>query len=313
MTRSPASFVAALDAYLDHLRVEKGLAAATIRAYDTDLRAFARHAPDISRWDRDAAPALGWVASLAQPPEPMRPASIRRKAAAVRAFYRFCDAEGLVELDVADRLELPRGIVTLPGTLDVDEVAELLDSTLTASPVGIRDRALLELLYASGLRISEALGLDVDDLSLPNASVRVLGKGDRERVVPVGDVALEAITRYLEQVRPTWLPADRPARGRSGRGHAGNAPLFLTRHGRRLGRMEAWRIVQRSAQRAGIDGHVTPHTLRHSFATHLLEGGADLRVVQELLGHASITTTQLYTHLTGERIRQVYRRAHPRA
>jgi integrase/recombinase XerD len=172
-------------------------------------------------------------------------------------------------------------------------------------PRGVRDRALLELLYAAGLRISEALGLDRQDLSLEGGFVRVIGKGDKERMVPVGDVALDALGRYIEEVRPTWIGEDMELpRG---------GPLFVSARGRRLGRMAAWRIVQDAATTADLAGHVTPHTLRHSFATHLLEGGADLRVVQELLGHASITTTQLYTHLTGERIRQVYARAHPRA
>jgi integrase/recombinase XerD len=305
----------AIDTYLDHLRVEKGLSAATIRAYDTDLRAFAGHAPDIDHWAGSAGSALGYLASLGRPPASLRPASIRRKAAAIRAFYRFCDAEELITVDVADRLELPRGVLTLPDPLDVAEVAALLEATPVDTPVGVRDRALLELLYASGLRISEALGLDLTDLSSSGACVRVLGKGDRERVVPVGDVALEALDHYLTTVRPGWLVAHatarRPARTRPDSRSGG--PLFLSPRGVRMGRMEAWRVVQRSALRAGIRGHVTPHTLRHSFATHLLEGGADLRVVQELLGHASITTTQLYTHLTGERIRQVYARAHPRA
>ncbi len=258
---------------------------------------------------------------LGRPPASLRPSSIRRKAAAIRAFYRFCGAE---ELDHHRRRgaagRCPGRCAVLPETLDVGEVEALLEATAADTALGVRDRALLELLYASGLRISEALGLDLTDLSTSEESVRVIGKGDRERVVPVGDVALAA----LRPVRPgrtaMWLRAVTPARGtraatvRARRAEARRGgPLFLSQRGVRMGRMEAWRVVQRSAQRAGLTGHVTPHTLRHSFATHLLEGGADLRVVQELLGHASITTTQLYTHLTGERIRQVYARAHPRA
>lgn len=306
---APADLDAALEAYLDQLRVERGLSAATIRAYDTDLRAFARAAPDVGRWAVSAEPAVAWVASLGRPPSTLRPSSIRRKSAAVRAFYRFCAREDLTTVALVD--QLPSGGVTmaLPDTLDVTEVVALLDATDAADPVGLRDRAMLELLYASGLRISEALGLDTGDLSFVTESVRVIGKGDRERVVPVGEVALAAIERYLAAGRPVLAAkADgrRPAAG-------GTGALFLTTHARRLSRMEAWRAVRRSALRAGITRHVSPHTLRHSFATHLLEGGADLRVVQELLGHASITTTQLYTHLTGARVRQVYDRAHPRA
>jgi len=294
----------AIDAYLDHLRVERGLASATIRAYDSDLRGFARWAEGRG-WDVGPDVAVGWLASLGRPPRPLRPASHRRKAASLRAFYRFCFAEELILSDIAAMLDLPRAGRSLPDTLDAADVAALLDGTDTVDPAGMRDRALLELLYACGLRVSEALGLDLQDLSLDGASVRVIGKGDRQRVVPVGEVALEAIGRYLESARTVWLPGARELpRG---------GPLFVSVRGRRLGRMEAWRILRRAALRAGLRGHVTPHTLRHSFATHLLEGGADLRVVQELLGHASITTTQLYTHLTGERIRQVYARAHPRA
>jgi integrase/recombinase XerD len=208
---------------------------------------------------------------------------------------------------VAGSLELPRQSRRLPDTLDVEEVGALLEAPAEDDPTGLRDRALLELLYAAGLRVSEAVGLDLQDVSLDGGFVRVIGKGDKERLVPVGEVAVAALQRYAADVRPTWLAASQDANPRRG------GPLFLTSRGRRLDRMAAWRALRRAAQRAGISTRVTPHTLRHSFATHLLEGGADLRVVQELLGHASISTTQLYTHLTGERIRQVYARAHPRA
>ena len=170
----------------------------------------------------------------------------------------------------------------------------------------LRDRALLELLYAAGLRISEAIGLDREDLSVDGAFVRVIGKGDKERLVPVGDVALDWVGRWMAGPRATLLALGHVAPARGG-------PLFLGDRGRRLARQQAWAAVKRAAARAGLAERVSPHTLRHSFATHLLEGGADLRVVQELLGHASISTTQLYTHLTGERIRDVYSRAHPRA
>ena len=309
MTDVPASFDSALETYLDQLRVERGLSAATIRAYDTDLRAFAAGAPDIDSWEISSEPALRWIAGLSRPPSTLRPSSVRRKAAAVRAFYRFCAREELTSVDLTDQLPSGAGTMALPDTLDVGEVEALLEATLPEDPIGLRDRALLELLYASGLRISEALGLDTGDLSFVTESVRVIGKGDRERVVPVGEVALAAIERYLESARPVLATSDR---GRRSAGQA-TGPLFLSAHGRRMSRMEAWRAVRRAAVRAGITRHVSPHTLRHSFATHLLEGGADLRVVQELLGHASITTTQLYTHLTGARIRQVYDRAHPRA
>jgi integrase/recombinase XerD len=325
MTRReiPAALTRAIEAYLVYLRVERGLAAPTLSAYASDLRQFAVRAPGIARWSRSAEPARGWLASLSRPPRPVRPATQRRKAAAVRAFYRFAFSEELIPVDVAGSLDLPRQSRRLPDTLAVDEVGALLDAPDPVDPSGIRDRALLELLYAAGLRVSEAVNLDMEDLSLAGGFVKVLGKGDRERVVPVGDVAATALRRYIEDVRPRWVAADgasttkRERRATASRApqvaSAGSEPLFLSARGRRLGRLAAWRAIQAASTRAGLSQHVSPHTLRHSFATHLLEGGADLRVVQELLGHASVTTTQLYTHLTGERIRQVYARAHPRA
>jgi integrase/recombinase XerD len=302
---APRDLVVAIDAYADYLRVERGLATATIRAYDTDLRLFGRDAPGIARWSTSPEPARAYLGAMARPPRVLRPTSLRRKAASIRAFYRFCYAEELIEADVAALIDLPRQVQRLPDTLDREEVVELLEATSGGDLAGLRDRALLELLYAAGLRVSEALRLDRTDLAMAGGFVRVIGKGDKERLVPVGDVALEAVDAYLE-ARDRGTP-------HSTAGERGREPLFLSRRGRRLDRMAAWRIMRAAAARAGLAQRVTPHTLRHSFATHLLEGGADLRVVQELLGHASITTTQLYTHITGERIRQVYARAHPRA
>ena len=300
---------AAIATYLDYLRVERGLAQATIGAYGNDLRGFVRaSAGNAHDWRADADPATSFLAALSRPPDVVRPATHRRKAAAVRAFYRFCFSEGIIERDVASLLDLPRAARVLPDTLDVADVAALLEAPSAETDIGVRDRALLELLYACGLRVSEALNLDMEDLLLDEATVRVIGKGDRERRLPVGDVAVVALGRYLDHVRPRLRakasPTDVSRRG---------GPIFVSQRGQRLTRMAAWRTIRNAAQVGGVHGHVTPHTLRHSFATHLLEGGADLRVVQELLGHASITTTQLYTHLTGERIKQVYARAHPRA
>jgi integrase/recombinase XerD len=311
MAAAPAELMRAIDAYLDFLRVERGLSEATVSAYGSDLRAFAASSAGTAAWQDSAGPARDYLASLVRPPRVLRPSTHRRKAAALRAFYRFLFGEGIVDRDIGGLLDLPRQARQLPDTLDREQVQALLAAPDGGSATGIRDRALLELLYAAGLRISEALGLARQDVSLEEAWVRVVGKGDRERLVPIGDVAVDALRRYIQEVRPQWLATGRTS-GRITDDRRGG-PLFLTERGRHLGRMAAWRQLRRAALGAGLKGHVTPHTLRHSFATHLLEGGADLRVVQELLGHASITTTQLYTHLTGERIKQVYARAHPRA
>jgi len=312
----------AIDAYLTYLDVERGLSPATIRAYRSDLGDYAAARGVAAGWDRSADAAVDYLAARTRRGrrgDPgLAPSSLRRRAASLKGFYRFAYAEGLIAVDVAAQLDLPRPTRLLPETLTVEETDRLLDA---AGGVGeaatapdpaaqaghdLRDRALLELLYAAGLRISEATGLDREDLSFDGAFVRVVGKGDKERLVPVGEVALDWLHRWVDGPRERLLALGHVAPGRGG-------PLFLGDRGRRLARQQAWAAVKRAAARAGLAERVSPHTLRHSFATHLLEGGADLRVVQELLGHASISTTQLYTHLTGERIRDVYARAHPRA
>jgi integrase/recombinase XerD len=298
----------AIDDYLSHLDVERGLAAATIRAYRGDLRDFAANIGSADGpWDRSADPAVRYLAGRTRRGWPgeraLAPTSLRRRAAALKGFYRFAFGEGLISTDVATHLDLPRQSRRLPETLDIGEVERLLEA---ASVGGVRDRALLELLYAAGLRVSEAIGLDREDLSLDGAYVRVIGKGDKERLVPIGEVSIDHLAAWLGGPRGELIARHHVAPVRGG-------PLFLGDRGRRLARQQAWTAVSAAAARAGLGNRVSPHTLRHSFATHLLEGGADLRVVQELLGHASISTTQLYTHLTGERIRDVYRRAHPRA
>ena len=295
----------AIDDFLTYLRVERGLADATIRAYRGDLDDFASARGSADEWDRGPDASLRYLAARTRrgrPHDPgLAPTSLRRRAASIRGFYRFAFGEGLIAVDVASHIDLPRQPRLLPETLTVEEVERLLD----AAP-DLRGRTLLELLYAAGLRVSEALGLDREDLSIDGGFVRVIGKGDRERLVPVGDIALDWLGRWLVEGRPSLLEGGKVAFERGG-------PLFLGDRGRRLARQQAFAIVRAAAMRAGLPERVSPHTLRHSFATHLLEGGADLRIVQELLGHASISTTQLYTHLTGERVREVYARAHPRA
>jgi len=295
----------AVEQYLAHLRVERGLSPRTLSAYGADLAAFRASLRRADSWRDSPEPALEYLRGQ-RARFHRAPATVRRRAAALRAFYRFAFAEGLIARDVASLLDLPRQARRLPDTLDPASVERLVLAPDEATPTGARDRALLELLYACGLRISEAVGLDLDDVSREGAYVRVVGKGDRERLVPVGDPALEAVARYVDEIRPGLVRDGRTPLARGG-------ALFLSSRGRRLGRQAAWGVVRAAAVRAGLEGHVSPHTLRHSFATHMLEGGADLRVVQELLGHASINTTQLYTHLTGPRIKEVYARAHPRA
>ncbi len=295
----------AIDDFLTYLRVERGLSPATIRAYRGDLDDFAAARGSAGEWDRTPDAAIRYLAARTRRGrrnDPgLAPTSLRRRAASIRGFYRFAFGEGLIGVDVAQHIDLPRQPRLLPETLTVDEVVRLLE----AAP-DLRARALLELLYAAGLRISEALGLDVEELSLDGGFVRVIGKGDHERLVPVGDVALDWLNRWLAEGRPSLLEIGHVSPERGG-------PLFIGDRGRRLACQQAFGVVKAAARSAGLNDRVSPHTLRHSFATHLLEGGADLRIVQELLGHASISTTQLYTHLTGERIREVYARAHPRA
>ena len=314
-----------VDEYLTYLHVERGLSPATIRAYRADLRDYAASRGVSRDWAGSPDPAVGYLAARTRRGrrgDPgLAPSSLRRRAAALKGFYRVAYGEGLIKVDVAAHLDLPRPSRLLPETLTPSETERLLEAAGGDEPDEpaepgaahapgaahpLRDRALLELLYAAGLRISEAIGLDREDLSTDGAFVRVIGKGDKERLVPVGEIALDWLGRWIDGPRGALLAIGHVAPARGG-------PLFLGDRGGRLARQQAWAAVKRAAARAGLADRVSPHTLRHSFATHLLEGGADLRIVQELLGHASISTTQLYTHLTGERIRDVYSRAHPRA
>jgi integrase/recombinase XerD len=287
----------AIEAFLGELRFERGLSPLTVSAYRRDLAQFAGAAG--SRWRSDPEPVRDFVNALRR--DGRRASTQARKVAAIRSFYGFALREGIAERDVAALLDAPRPGSYLPEVLDPDEVVRILDAPPANQPVGIRDRAILELLYACGLRVSELTGLDSDRLDLPGLQVRVIGKGNRERRVPMGEEARERLHRYLLGPRAAWT-SGRPS-----------PAVFVSQRGVRLARESVWRLVRHWADAANVPGRVSPHTFRHSFATHLLEGGADLRVVQTLLGHASISTTQLYTHLTGERLREVYTRAHPRA
>jgi integrase/recombinase XerD len=286
----------AVDAFLLELRVERGLSPLTISAYRRDLAQFGVVAE--ARWRSDPEPIRDFVIGLQHAGR--RGTTQARKVAAIRSFYAFATREGLVERDLASLVDAPRPGSYLPDVLAADEVARILDAP-SDDPSAVRDRAILELLYACGLRVSELVGLDTDRIDLQRLTVRVIGKGNKERRVPMGEEARERLHRYLNGARLQWT------RGRP------TQAVFVNQRGRRLTRESVWRLVRRWALMAGVEARVTPHTFRHSFATHLLEGGADLRVVQTLLGHASISTTQLYTHLTGERLREVYARSHPRA
>ena len=306
----------AIEDYLTFLHVERGLSDATIRAYRGDLGDFADARGTARGWASTPDTVVDYLAARTRrgrPGDPgLAPSSLRRRAAALKGFYRFAYGEGLIERDIAAHVQLPKPQRLLPETLTADETERLLEAAGGVDPDEpdhdrrVRSRALLELLYAAGLRVSEALRLDREDLSMDGGFVRVIGKGDKERLVPVGDVALDQLGVWMAGPRIGLLALGHVAPLRGG-------PLFLGDRGHRLARQQAWAAVKAAAAAAGLADRVSPHTLRHSFATHLLEGGADLRIVQELLGHASISTTQLYTHVTGERIRDVYRRAHPRA
>ncbi len=287
----------AIEAFLLELRVERGLSPLTIAAYRRDLAQFGERAE--TRWRDDSGPLVEFVRRLQE--QGARGSTQARKSAAVRSFYRFALREGLATRDVPALVDAPRPGSYLPDVLAPDDVVRILDAPPADDPMGIRDRAIMELLYACGLRVSELVGLDTDRVDLASQQVRVIGKGNKERRVPMGDEARERLHRYRSGPRTEWT-AGRPT-----------PAVFVGPRGTRVGRESVWRLVRRWTEAAGVGGHVTPHTFRHSFATHLLEGGADLRVVQALLGHASISTTQLYTHLTGERVREVYSRAHPRA
>ena len=298
----------ALRDYLAHLSVERGLSANTVAAYRRDLVRYAAFLASAGRTALDGvteADVTGFVESVRQGSDggrPLSPSSTARALAAVRGWHRFAQAEGLAVDDPSADVRAPTQLRRLPHALSVDDVAALLDAAGTGDgPLPLRDRALLELLYATGARISEIVGLDVDGVG-DSTAVRLLGKGSKERVVPVGSFARDALGAYLVRSRPALVAAGR-----------GTPALFLNTRGARMSRQTAWAALQSAAARAGLTEHVSPHTLRHSFATHLLSGGADVRVVQELLGHASVTTTQIYTMVTPDALREVYAAAHPRA
>jgi integrase/recombinase XerD len=289
--------------------VERGLAANTLLSYRRDLLRYADYLaecqiPDLAAVSEGSV--TGFLAQLREGTAEHRPlsaSSAARTVVAVRGLHRFAVREGLVEADAAVAVRPPAPPRRLPKALQVDQVERLLGAAgAPQTALALRDRALLETLYGTGARISEAVGLDIDDLDRADATAVLRGKGGKERIVPVGSYAVRAVDDYLVRARPGLVAAGR-----------GTPRLFVNARGGPLSRQSAWAILRAVAQRAGLAAAVSPHTLRHSFATHLLDGGADVRVVQELLGHASVTTTQVYTLVTVDRLREVYATAHPRA
>ena len=291
-----------IDEYLGYLAAERGLAENSVAAYARDLRrtmGYLTHAkvtsfPEVNRGV--VARLLFWLRA-----EGLAPRTVARHVASLRGLFRYLLTQGYVKEDPTAHLESPSPWTRLPGVLSEDEVARLLGAPLISAHAGVRDKAMLELLYAAGLRVSELVSLRLSDVDLEVGYVRCHGKGSKERVVPLGTKAQSWVRRYLASARP------RLARGRS------SPALFLSRLGRPLSRQGLWKILRAYAKAAGIDRRVSPHTLRHSFATHLLERGADLRAVQIMLGHADISTTQIYTHVSRAHLKAVYDRYHPRA
>lgn len=315
--RSPTIRIDAfVRAFLDHLSIERGVSTHTASAYRRDLNRYAEHLAargitDTDAIDRDVITDFASVLSLGEGERPaLAPSSVARAIVAVRGLHRFGLVESITADNPAARVQPPNQGTRLPKALTLDQVQALLDAPDTTEVIGVRDAALLEMLYGTGARISEIVALDVDDVARlldadpdSTAGLRLIGKGNKERIVPLGSFARKALQAWLVRGRPEL----------ASRSKGSQPALLLNQRGGRLSRQSAWAILQTAAQKAKIGVEVSPHTLRHCFATHLLDGGADVRVVQELLGHASVTTTQIYTLVTVDHLRQTYLTAHPRA
>jgi len=292
-----------VDEYLAHLRIERGASSRTVSAYELDLRAYTVHldACDVAGIeDVSREMVVAFESDLIA--QGYSPATVKRRVAAVKGFHRFLVREGLSKGNPAAALPLPKIPQSLPDVLSVAQMDAMLSQPHDGSPAALRDRALLEVLYGCGLRVSEAVGLDMRDVLLEEGYLRVVGKGQKERVSPLSGMALRALTEYLEEGRPALRSLRNPAQ----------PAVFLNARGGRLSRQTMHAVVARAGLGIGIE-NLHPHTLRHSFATHMLEGGADLRVIQDILGHSDISTTQIYTHVDRSHIREEYRHAHPRA
>jgi len=291
-----------MESFLDYLTFERGLSERTLSAYQKDLGKlleFLERRGKVGPGAIDAMDLREFVYQLKD--SGLAPSTIRRAISSLRSYFGFLLEEGVLEADPSERLEAPRAGRELPDVLSVEEVQRMLEIPDPDHPMFWRDRSILEVLYATGVRVSEVVGLRLVSLDLEDGFCTVFGKGSKERMVPLGVPACRALERYLREVRP------RLDRGK------GRGAVFLSHRGNPLSRMAIWNLVKKAASEAGIPGRVSPHTLRHTFATHLLEGGADLAAVQELLGHADISTTQIYTHVDREYLREVHRTFHPRA
>ncbi|MBE3552914.1 MAG: site-specific tyrosine recombinase XerD [Kyrpidia tusciae] len=291
-----------IERFIRYLAIEKGLAPSTLGSYRSDLEDFSDFLQRTGCGDWPETGRRHIVAYLAHLQKLGRaPATVSRHMASLRSFYQFLSREGLIEVDPTGQLDSPKADKRLPRVLNVEEVERLLAAPEGLTPMALRDRAMLEMLYATGVRVSELVSLNVTDVNLNMGYVKCYGKGSKERIVPLGSAALEAVHAYLTRGRAGLLKNGDPG------------ALFVNHQGKRLTRQGFWKILKKYARTAGIQKAITPHTLRHSFATHLLENGADLRAVQEMLGHADISTTQIYTHVTQTRLKDVYERTHPRA
>jgi integrase/recombinase XerD len=291
-----------IEDYLDYLGLERGLAENTLESYARDLRQFSRFvsAHCAKSWENlDRGQILLYLDSLRR--QGKSAATVSRSLASIRSFFRFLNREGTLAADPAAHLDTPKIAKRLPRVLSTAEVETLLSRPTLSTPSALRDRAMLEVLYATGIRVSELVSLQVADVNLSAGFIKCTGKGGKERLVPLGSVAIKAVDSYLAMGRPRLI------RSREVRA------LFVNHHGRQMTRQGFWKLLKKRVGETGMEADVSPHTLRHSFATHLLENGADLRAVQEMLGHADISTTQIYTHVTRTRLREIYDKAHPRA
>lgn len=290
--------------FLHYLAVERGLARNTLEAYERDLTSFLEYMSDkqgITALDQvDRVHIVNYLMFLRE--SGRASSTVARTMTSIRSFFKFLVREQILAADPSIYMDTPKTDKKLPKVMNLEEVERLLDAPQVKEPAGIRDKAMLELLYASGIRVSELVSLNVGDLNLGMGFVRCIGKGSKERIIPLGRIALDWLDRYIQTARPKLL-----------KGRLSEQALFVNRNGGRMTRQGFWKIIKQYGKEANIDKDITPHMLRHSFATHLLENGADLRAVQEMLGHSDISTTQIYTHVTKLRMKDVYNRTHPRA